>query len=257
MIRWIFFDVGNVLFIDEPLVALNWTELYHAVRAAGITFEDLMARRERLVLEAQDSVPCRTLGLELLGEAGWMRVNQGVRAKVQQDYFAYNFVLKGIEGVLERLFERYDLAVAANQPRACRQALAKVGLLKYFKVVGISDERGLNKPSPAFFEALLREAGCAPSGAVMVGDRIDNDVAPAKRLGMRTIWFDLGPEAQGYAPRGDLERLYVESLGRAPSRGTGHPGEGIEPDVRVTGLDQLLEAVEEVARGPEPKAPIR
>ncbi len=247
MIRWIFFDVGNVLFIDEPLVALNWTELYRALRDSGVTFEDLMARRERLVQEKQDSVPCRTMGLELLGEAGWARVNQGVRAKVQQDYFAYNFVLKGIEAVLERLFEKYDLAVAANQPKVSRQALETAGLLKYFKVVGISDERGLSKPSSAFFEALLHEAGCAPSEAVMVGDRIDNDIAPAKRLGMRTVWFDLGPDAQGYAPGGDLERLYVESLRRAPSRGTGYPGERIEPDVRVTAIDQLSEAVEKIA----------
>ena len=26
----------------------------------------------------------------------------------------------------------------------------------------------------------------------MIGDRLDNDVIPAKRLGMRTIWFRQG-----------------------------------------------------------------
>ena len=80
----------------------------------------------------------------------------------------------------------------------------------------------------------------------MVGDRVDKDIVPAKRLGMRTVRFNLSPEAQGYVPKGDLEQLYVESLRRAPSRGTGHLDEQIEPDATVTSLDQLSSAVEAI-----------
>jgi HAD superfamily hydrolase (TIGR01509 family) len=251
VIRWVFFDVGNVLFIDEPLVFLNWEAVCQAAVRAGhaLSFKELMARRERLVREQQDGAPYRTVALELLGEEGLGAIQQRMREKIHQDYWACNFVLRGIGDVLAKLSGAYRLAVAANQPEVCRQALEAAGLLKFFKVVGISDERGLSKPSPAFFEMLLKEAGCAPSEGIMVGDRIDNDIAPAKRLGMRTIWFNLSPEAQGYVPRSDLERLYVESLRRAPSRGTGHPCERIEPDVTVTALDQLRGAVEKIATG--------
>lgn len=32
MIRWIFFDFGNVLFIDEPLLEHTWEEIYRTIR---------------------------------------------------------------------------------------------------------------------------------------------------------------------------------------------------------------------------------
>ena len=33
----------------------------------------------------------------------------------------------------------------------------------------------------------MQKSGCNPEHAVMVGDRIDNDVTPAKSLGWKTI----------------------------------------------------------------------
>ena len=78
MIRWLFFDVGNVLLIDEPLSAMRWMVLYEAVRAAGhkLKFEDLMTKREALVLNNRDGTPHTTLALELLGESGWADVKR-------------------------------------------------------------------------------------------------------------------------------------------------------------------------------------
>lgn len=35
-------------------------------------------------------------------------------------------------------------------------------LLKFFKVVSFSDERGFSKPDPKLFEAVLSEVNCAP-----------------------------------------------------------------------------------------------
>ena len=43
------------------------------------------------------------------------------------------------------------------------------------------------KPDPRIFETALEKAGCPPHEAVMIGDRLDNDVAPAKALGMKTV----------------------------------------------------------------------
>ena len=42
-------------------------------------------------------------------------------------------------------------------------------------------------------------AGCRPEEAVMVGDRLDNDIFPAKALGMGTVWV-----RQGLAVHQDL-----------------------------------------------------
>ncbi len=38
---------------------------------------------------------------------------------------------------------------------------------------------------------LRNRADCKPQYAVMVGDRTDNDIVPAKAIGMETIWINL------------------------------------------------------------------
>ena len=46
---------------------------------------------------------------------------------------------------------------------------------------------GVSKPDKAIFLRALAMAGCRPENAVMVGDRLDNDIRPAKDLGMTTV----------------------------------------------------------------------
>ena len=38
----------------------------------------------------------------------------------------------------------------------------------------------------------LERAGCEGKNAVMVGDKLDNDIAPAKRAEMKTVWVRQG-----------------------------------------------------------------
>ena len=38
----------------------------------------------------------------------------------------------------------------------------------------------------------LDKAGCKPNEAYMIGDRLDNDILPAKKLGIKTIWVRQG-----------------------------------------------------------------
>ena len=77
------------------------------------------------------------------------------------------------------------------------------GLERFFEVWGVSDELGVGKPDPRLFELAARTAGVPPASAVMVGDRLDYDVRPAKLVGMRAIWM-----LRGEAPdRPTLEQL--------------------------------------------------
>ena len=61
-------------------------------------------------------------------------------------------------------------------------------LVGYFQVWGVSDDLGMQKPDPALFTHVLRTAAVAPERAVMVGDRLDYDIRPARDAGMRAIW---------------------------------------------------------------------
>ena len=94
---------------------------------------------------------------------------------------------------LEALKERgYRLGIIANQVTGTAQRLTAWGMLGYFDVVAASAELGVAKPDPLIFEKAFELAGCEPHNAVMVGDRLDNDISPAKALAMKTVWIRQG-----------------------------------------------------------------
>ncbi len=59
--------------------------------------------------------------------------------------------------------------------------------------IATSDDWGVQKPSLEFFGKVIEVAGRPADEIVYVGDRIDNDVAPAKQAGMRTAYVRRGP----------------------------------------------------------------
>ncbi len=83
------------------------------------------------------------------------------------------------------------VGVAGNQPSRAGRILRELALP--VDLIGTSDDWGASKPDPAFFRAVADAAPCAPGEIVYVGDRIDNDLKPAKVAGMRTAFIRRGP----------------------------------------------------------------
>lgn len=97
------------------------------------------------------------------------------------------------EHVLKTLSEKgYSIGVIANQALGTEKRLESCELMKYIKLVVASAEEGVAKPDSEIFLRALKRADCPPENAVMIGDRIDNDIEPAKKLGMKTIWVKQG-----------------------------------------------------------------
>jgi FMN phosphatase YigB (HAD superfamily) len=69
------------------------------------------------------------------------------------------------------------------------------------ELVGSSAEWGVEKPAPAFFERVAAEAGLPPDEIAYAGDRVDNDVVPAKAAGMFAIFVRRGPWGLAHASR--------------------------------------------------------
>ena len=84
------------------------------------------------------------------------------------------------------------LGVVANQPERMRARLERAGIGSLFAYQGLSGETGYRKPDPRAFIAAAAALGVAAVECLMVGDRIDNDIAPARALGMATIRFRTG-----------------------------------------------------------------
>lgn len=90
----------------------------------------------------------------------------------------------------------WRLGIASNaQPYTLRElaeALAEAGLSPGIFVPELSFwsfEHGFSKPDPHVFRLLtarLRALGVSPEETLMIGDRLDNDIAPARAQGWRT-----------------------------------------------------------------------
>jgi len=70
--------------------------------------------------------------------------------------------------------------------------LTKVGLLDYFDLLVAADTTGTKKPDPAHFLFALEALGIKPGETLVVGDSIRRDMAPARKLGLKTAYASYG-----------------------------------------------------------------
>lgn len=96
------------------------------------------------------------------------------------------------EAVLETLSAKYSVGIIANQSAGAEERLKKYGLSQYISLCISSAEAGYAKPDSRIFVLALNQAKCRVQNAVMIGDRLDNDIFPAKKLGMRTVHIKQG-----------------------------------------------------------------
>ena len=172
---WIFFDVGSTL-IDE-------TEAYnHRIRdviaGTDITFEQFDEMR---ILLARRGLEGNSAAIKHFGltKTPWH----------SEDEVPYEDALQTLSALRER---GYRLGIIANQKHGTKKRLEAWGLLQYFDVIAASAEIGYAKPDKELFEIALSLAGCTAQQSIMVGDRLDNDMIPAKALGMTTVWIKKG-----------------------------------------------------------------
>ncbi len=249
MLRWVFLDIGNVLMNDDPAMAFLYRELHQAMCAAGyqIPFPGLLAEREEMI-RRRGPEHWQVLGRKYLGEDGHWKLMLRCASKIRNDYMATHAVIPGMDEVVRQLAGRYSVGVVANQLREVVGALDRIGLGQLIKVHAVSEIIGIRKPAPDLYLWALDQAGCRPDEAVMVGDRADNDIAPARQVGMWTILFQMPHEAKGHIPTGEMDRLYYESQLRESIGKIVPSGPEQTPDEWARGPSDLLAAIERIRR---------
>jgi HAD superfamily hydrolase (TIGR01549 family) len=181
--RWVVLDVGETL-IDETRVFHTWAEIF---RLPDFT---LMAVLGGSIANANEPEEWRRF-FELIQQPEW-RAHQPAFDERYGTFRAddlYPDALRAIDGLKAR---GYRLAITANQPARRTAELRALGV--ELDVMAMSDEMGVHKPDPAFFQRTLELVGSPDAGTVAyVGDRVDNDVIPSAAAGMRAIWIRRGP----------------------------------------------------------------
>jgi HAD superfamily hydrolase (TIGR01662 family) len=197
--RWVCLDVGETL-IDETRIWTCWAD------ALGITPFTFMASMGAVLARGGEFRDV----FEFLGRPDW----QEHRAEVASSYAGFqerDLYPDALPALDSLRAAGYRLAIVANQPSERNAELRALGVEA--EVMAMSEELGVNKPSPEFFAQALRLMGNPdPDDVAYVGDRLDNDVRPATAAGMRPVWLRRGPWSQIQADSPPAGTLVVESL---------------------------------------------
>ena len=171
--EWLFFDMGGTL-IDETAA---WDDrISRTCERHGISQADF---RAAMAEAASNNQMEYFSALERFGVAQREKWNSAPEVPYPE-----------AKAVLEALKDRgYRLGIIANQALNARDRLKKFGLYELFEVIVISQEQGVSKPQHAIFLDALYKAGVTADSCAMIGDKLTNDILPAKQLGFKTVWI--------------------------------------------------------------------
>ena len=173
-IKWLFFDVGSTIMNEQAAYEHRMRDI---ARRADISFEKVYEMTLTYYNQNKkgDLEAVKALGVEL---PKWHK----------EDEVLYEDAIK----CLKALSKKYKIGIIANQSLGTKERLEQKGILEYIDLVIASAEEGVAKPDRRIFEIALERSHCESVHAVMIGDRIDNDIVPANLLGMNTIWIKQG-----------------------------------------------------------------
>lgn len=211
MIRAILLDLGGPVF-NEDAEYQTWTELLVGElqrRGTSAAPEEFRRILEEEIARCEPNPWLSTVWRFVCPDLAKFREILAVfraRNEAFQKELPGVYVRPEAKKVIPQLLaERYELALAANQPPKALELLDEAGLLPFFRFKEVSETMGIAKPRPLFFRMILDTLGVRPEEAVMVGDRLDHDIFPARLLGLHTVRVQVGP----YARQKPLNHLYV------------------------------------------------
>lgn len=197
-IRAVLFDVGGPL--DTEIISERlWDEhLREALAGVGIelTAEEVLAASGRAVANFAANT-YTAMAWDLAGRdepraraAYAAAAARGGERRAARDGFELR---AGIADVLRTLHgDGLLLGLAANQTAAVLGELDRTGIGQYFAYREVTGHHGYRKPDVRLFLRACEDLRVEPAECIMVGDRVDNDIFPAKLLGMAAVLFRTG-----------------------------------------------------------------
>jgi FMN phosphatase YigB (HAD superfamily) len=133
-------------------------------------------------------------------------------------------IMPGFKEEAQSIARDFRLGIAGQYGSDLLDLLKQESLIDLFTYRFTQDDFDITKPDPRYLEQIARACGVDPRECVMVGDRIDNDIIPARQLGMKAILVRVG--------------LHREQRPRIPQE---------IPDAEIEGVCGLADAVREVS----------
>ncbi|MFJ4685999.1 HAD family hydrolase [Streptomyces sp. NPDC091377] len=185
MIRAVIFDVGECL-VDETREYGTWADWLGTPRHTFAAVFGAVIAQGRDYREAfQEFRP----GFDLYAERE-RRAEAG-----RPEHFGEDDLYPDVRDTLATL--RADglwLGIAGNQTVRAGKILREL-FSTDVDLIGTSDDWGASKPDRSFFDRVAEIVPAEPDEMLYVGDRVDNDIRPARQAGMHTALVRRGPWA--------------------------------------------------------------
>ena len=205
------FDVGGTLIYSnhQHFEHANAWAAALTLRGWGYNLEgetfarDLVELRRRSPKEGEDFRQINTTSealIEVTKRYG-IRLGKEEVGRLERAFYTPEIegsvALPGIEEVVRALQLHVKLAVISNtrSHHLIDGTVRKLGVRECFHPFITSAAFGFRKPSSKLFEAVLEAWQLPAESVVMVGDSLRKDIAPARALGMRTLWQKMDVEA--------------------------------------------------------------
>jgi len=207
MVRAIFFDVGETL-IDETR---HWGLWADYLRVPRLTFFAVLGALIHRGVHHREIF--KIFDPEFDYDTAW---GERLKRGETYDFLPSDFYPDALPCLKTLKGAGYAIGISGNQPEGCEAALREAGMEA--DVLASSSSWGVEKPSPSFFERIVKETNLPPTSIVYVGDRYKNDIEPAYRCGLLPILIRRAPWAL-ISRESDYRcaRAVIQSLSELPS----------------------------------------
>ena len=193
MIKNIFLDAGGVILDESIFEDLSGKIITEIVRQYNTSYSpenyqsDIKEAVYRFVPKVYDYVLYRNI----INIEDYMKAKNQYKRQLKNENIGFQ-ITEGIEDFLNIFSKYYQIGIIGQYGNDLIAFLESKELLQYFSFREIQDNYKITKPDPRYFAAILNKCNCAAEESIMLGDRIDKDIIPAKIVGMKTIRIKTG-----------------------------------------------------------------
>lgn len=200
-IKHIFFDIDDTLFPTSEFAELARKNALRGMMEVGLEkdIETLYKTLLKVITKYGSNYDkhfdylCRELGIKH-NRAKYVAAAIAAYHNTKSAILPY----PEIPRILLKLREQgYILHIATNG-NSIKQwdKLIRLGIVLYFENVFVSEELKVEK-STKFFESVLKKINATPEECLIIGDKEDSDIIPAKRVGFKTFRLRRGKYSSG------------------------------------------------------------
>lgn len=183
-LKLIIFDLFGTLIFQEKIEREDFFAFYQKLGIELKTKEDIdffTSTFSQLMMESSD---WRDFSQKLLGKV--IQKSESETIIKLAGFFQENIIYQLFDDVKEIINFPCQKAILTS---AARFLFSNLGLEKHFEIF-TPQETKFTKPDPKAFLAVLKKLKVKPEETLMIGDEIERDLIPAKKLGLEAILID-------------------------------------------------------------------